>query len=112
VRLFTGIGLQLIQTKALDGLIVALEAQQQHLSSKKTWTRKAYLVTDGEHPLEIEDLDGTIAMMKQKAISLVVVGIDFDDEEFGFIEEEKSHIKVCSVYWPQASLKLMIYCRK
>jgi ATP-dependent DNA helicase 2 subunit 2 len=34
---------------ALDGLIVALQAQEKFLNGKKTWTRKLVLVTDGEN---------------------------------------------------------------
>jgi ATP-dependent DNA helicase 2 subunit 2 len=95
---------------ALDALIVAIETQDDHLASKRTWTRKMVLVTDGENPIEVEDLPETINRINDLDISLTIVyvhsrrrcrifmlfysGIDFDDEEYGYQEEDKSGIKV------------------
>ncbi|KAF8215436.1 SPOC like C-terminal domain-containing protein [Mycena galopus ATCC 62051] len=80
----------------LDALIVAIETQNAYLEKKKTWTRKIVIVTDGENPIEGNDLDATIERIKDLDIGLTVVGIDFDDEEFPYTEEDKSHFKVYS----------------
>ncbi|KAG7450798.1 SPOC domain-like protein [Guyanagaster necrorhizus] len=77
----------------IDCLIVGIETQADHLGSKKTWTRKIILVTDGENPIEIEDWEATVKKLNELDISLTIVGIDFDDEEFPYAEEDKSNIK-------------------
>ncbi|KAF7319822.1 Ku domain-containing protein [Mycena kentingensis (nom. inval.)] len=81
---------------AFDALIVAMEAQQDELKTKRTWTRKIVIVTDADAPIEIDDqLDPIVRKMNEYAISLTVVGIDFDseDEAFPYTEESKSNIK-------------------
>ncbi|KAI0327975.1 SPOC domain-like protein [Cubamyces sp. BRFM 1775] len=75
----------------IDALIVAIETQDRYLGNKKTWTRKIYLVTDGENPIEVEDWEATAKKMNALDTQLVVVGVDFDDETFE--EEDKSKIK-------------------
>ncbi|KAJ7102505.1 SPOC domain-like protein [Mycena belliarum] len=77
----------------LDAVIVAIETQDDHLAAKRTWTRKLVLVTDGENPIEVEDLDETINRINKLGISVTIVGIDFDDEEIPYEEDEKSNIK-------------------
>jgi ATP-dependent DNA helicase 2 subunit 2 len=58
---------------AVDALIVGIETQALYLATKKTWTRKIALVSDGENPIEIEDWDTTVQKMNQLEISLTVV---------------------------------------
>ena len=58
---------------AIDALIVAIETQDQFLGSKKTWTRKIVLLTDGESPIEVEDWEATVKKMNALDISLTVV---------------------------------------
>ncbi|TFK38608.1 hypothetical protein BDQ12DRAFT_683054 [Crucibulum laeve] len=77
----------------IDALIVGIETQSAYLGNKKTWTRKIIMVTDGESPIEIEDWEATVAKMDELAVGLTVVGVDFDDEEFGYEEPDKSTIK-------------------
>ncbi|KAF8214295.1 hypothetical protein K438DRAFT_2149560 [Mycena galopus ATCC 62051] len=89
---------------ALDALIVAIETQNAYLEKKKTWTRKIVIVTDGENPIEGNDLDTTIERIKDLDIGLTVVGIDFDDEEFPYTEEDKSHFKVYLYLSPHSYL--------
>ena len=97
---------------AIDALIVAIETQDRLLEKKKTWTRKIVLLTDVESPMEIGDWEATTSKMNALNISLTVVfvfvfirrplianvafsGVDFDDDDFPFEEENKSEIKVC-----------------
>ncbi|KAI0321008.1 SPOC domain-like protein [Amylostereum chailletii] len=77
----------------IDALVVGIETQHNYLASKKTWTRKMVLLTDGENPIEVEDWETIVEKMKALDILLTVVGIDFDDEEIEFREDDKSHVK-------------------
>ncbi|KDQ54942.1 hypothetical protein JAAARDRAFT_196318 [Jaapia argillacea MUCL 33604] len=77
----------------IDALIVGVETQHRYLSSKKTWTRKMILVTDGENPIEIEDWEAIVKKMNAFDVRLTIIGVDFDDEELPFHEEDKSQIK-------------------
>ncbi|KAJ4485400.1 SPOC domain-like protein [Lentinula aciculospora] len=77
----------------IDALIVAVEAQDKHLGNKKTWTRKVILVTDGEGPIELEDWEATAKKLNELNVALTVVGVDFDDEEFDYVQENKPDFK-------------------
>lgn len=60
---------------AIDALIVGIETQAGYLSSKKTWTRKIVLVTDGENPIEVEDWEATVKKMDALNISLTIMSV-------------------------------------
>ncbi|KAG6333279.1 hypothetical protein ID866_5813 [Astraeus odoratus] len=77
----------------IDALIAGIETQDNYLERKRTWTRKIILVTDGASPIEIEDWEETVKRMVTLQISLTVVGVDFDDAELPYHEEDKSEIK-------------------
>jgi ATP-dependent DNA helicase 2 subunit 2 len=64
--------LALISVSAIDALIVAVETQNVYLASKKTWTRKVVLLTDGENPMEVEDWEATAHKMNQLNVSLTI----------------------------------------
>ncbi|KAL0065660.1 ATP-dependent DNA helicase yku80 [Marasmius tenuissimus] len=78
----------------LDAIIVGLETQSQYLG-KKAWTKKIYLVTDGQGPIELEDWEMTADKMNERDVQMLIAGVDFDqdDEEYRFEEEEKTHEK-------------------
>lgn len=87
---------------ALDALIVAIQTQNNYLAKKK-WTRKIVLLTDAETALEMEtpaqpgglgsDWLDTAAKMNEFNVEFTLVGIDFDDLDFPFEEEDKSDTK-------------------
>ncbi|KIJ21356.1 hypothetical protein PAXINDRAFT_123034 [Paxillus involutus ATCC 200175] len=77
----------------IDALIVGIETQDVYLEKKRTWTRKIVIITDGENPMEIEDWEATVRKMASLNISLTVVGVDFDDDELPYHEEDKSTMK-------------------
>lgn len=52
---------------------MAIETQDRYLQSKKTWTRKIVILTDGENPMEIEDWEATVKKMNALDIGLTVV---------------------------------------
>jgi ATP-dependent DNA helicase 2 subunit 2 len=55
---------------------VGIEAQAQYLATKKTWTRKIVLVTDGENPIEAEDCAMIVQKMDSLNVSLTVVYVN------------------------------------
>ncbi len=50
-----------------------METQAKYLISKKTWTRKMVLLTDGESPIEIEDWEATAGKMNERNIRFAIV---------------------------------------
>ena len=58
---------------AIDALIVGIETQAEYLASKKTWTRKIIIITDGEGPIEVEDWEATVKKMDALDIYLTVM---------------------------------------
>lgn len=60
---------------AIDALIVGVETQNRYLATKKTWTRKAVLLTDGENPIELEDWEATAEKMNTFDVSLSVMQV-------------------------------------
>ncbi|KAF8708422.1 SPOC domain-like protein, partial [Rhizoctonia solani] len=87
----------------INGIIVAIQTQSEYLVRKPSWTRRMVLVTDGETPLEIEDWDATVDKINELAINTTIVsGVDFDDEDFPFVEPDKSPVKrVNENFWAQ-----------
>ncbi|POS88201.1 hypothetical protein EPUL_000345, partial [Erysiphe pulchra] len=55
--------------------------------------RKIVLLTDGQGLIDSEGSEEIIKKINESDIELVVIGIDFDDPDFGFKEEEKSFLK-------------------
>ncbi|CAE6491403.1 unnamed protein product [Rhizoctonia solani] len=86
----------------INGIIVAIQTQSEYLIKKPSWTRRMVLVTDGETPLEIEDWEATVDKINELAINTTIIGVDFDDEDFPFIEPDKSPVKrVNENFWTQ-----------
>ena len=54
---------------------MAIEAQDQFLEKKTTWTRKIVILTDGENPMEVEDWEATVKKMSALNIGLTVVSV-------------------------------------
>ncbi|CAE6456567.1 unnamed protein product [Rhizoctonia solani] len=84
----------------INGMIVAIQTQSEYLIRKPSWTRRMVLVTDGETPLEIEDWEATVDKINELAINTTIIGVDFDDEDFPFIEPDKSP-RVNENFWKQ-----------
>ncbi|OTB17870.1 hypothetical protein K445DRAFT_315609 [Daldinia sp. EC12] len=77
---------------SISAIIVAVEMIEK-FTKKLKYKRRIILVTDGEGPVDPDDLDDISAKIKSCGIELVVLGVDFDDPEFGFKEEDKSSQK-------------------
>ncbi|KDN39318.1 SPOC domain-like protein [Tilletiaria anomala UBC 951] len=69
---------------ALDALVVAitsiLDKQHSGIGSEQrtTWSRLIYLITDGRSHLHLQDVDQIRDKLRQEAIAVRVMGVDFD----------------------------------
>lgn len=77
---------------ALSAVILAVDMMIKHCRDLK-YIKRIYLVTNGTGPLDPDDIEPTAAQIVQSRIELTVLGVDFDDPEYGFKEENKSHQK-------------------
>ncbi|KAF9073952.1 SPOC like C-terminal domain-containing protein [Rhodocollybia butyracea] len=78
-----------LDADAVDAIIVAIQMQGAYLKRKKGWTRKIFLVTNGKGFFANEDWESTVDKLNELKIELTVVGVDFDDDEFGVIQKDK-----------------------
>ncbi|TRX94515.1 hypothetical protein FHL15_004670 [Xylaria flabelliformis] len=76
----------------ISAVVLAIEMIEK-LTKKLKYNRRIILVTDGEAPMDSSDIDDIAEKLKRSAIQLIVLGVDFDDADFGFKEEDKSSIK-------------------
>lgn len=76
----------------ISAIVVAIEMIEK-FTKKLKYNRKIILVTDGEAPMDSSDIDDIAEKAKSSGIQLTVLGVDFDDAEFGFKEEDKSSVK-------------------
>lgn len=77
---------------ALSAVILAVDMMIKHCRDLK-YIKRIYLVTNGTGPLDPDDIEPTAAQIVLSKIELTVLGVDFDDPEYGFKEENKSHQK-------------------
>ena len=98
--------LAIIQPSNTDGgddvsaLILAINMIIKHCKQLK-WKRKIVLVTNGTGPIDT-DLENAKEIVKKICsddIELVVLGVDFDDAEYGYKEEGKSQPKAFYEMW-------------
>jgi ATP-dependent DNA helicase 2 subunit 2 len=88
---------------ALSGVIIGVDMIMQHCRHLK-YKKKIVLVTNGTGNMDDDDIENTAAEIKKNDIELVVLGVDFDDAEFGFKEEDKHPIKAKN----EASLRRLV----
>ena len=77
---------------ALSAVIIAVDMIMKHCKRLK-FKKKIVLVTNGTGPIDDDDIESVSKEIKDNDIELVVLGIDFDDAEYGFKEEDKSRDK-------------------
>ncbi|KAI9166682.1 ATP-dependent DNA helicase II subunit [Paramyrothecium foliicola] len=77
---------------AISAIVVAVDMIDT-FTKKLKWTRKIVLVTDGQGPVDSDGLGDIAKKMNDSNIQLTVLGVDFDDAEYGYKEEDKSHTK-------------------
>jgi ATP-dependent DNA helicase 2 subunit 2 len=78
----------------LSALILALHMTTEHCKRLK-YIKNIYLITNGRSPIEIDDttIPQVVSKLKEENVSLNVIGVDFDDENFGFVETNKDEEK-------------------
>ncbi|KAF2209263.1 hypothetical protein CERZMDRAFT_113966 [Cercospora zeae-maydis SCOH1-5] len=77
---------------AIDALVIAVQMISE-TCRKLQYLRKIVLITDGCGPLEVDMLPEIKEKILEDKIELIVLGIDFDDPEYGYKEEEKPAAK-------------------
>ncbi|KIW91049.1 uncharacterized protein Z519_07943 [Cladophialophora bantiana CBS 173.52] len=77
----------------LSAIIIAVDMMMRHCRHLK-YKKKIVVVTNatGSH-IDDDDIESTAEQFKTNNIELVVLGVDFDDPEYGFKEEEKPQLK-------------------
>ncbi|KAE8375654.1 SPOC like C-terminal domain-containing protein [Aspergillus bertholletiae] len=73
---------------AISAIILAIQMIITHCKKLK-YRRKIVLVTNGQGRMSDENLDEIVKKVKGDNIELVIMGIDFDDPEYGYKEEDK-----------------------
>lgn len=76
----------------VSAIIVAIQMISRQCRKLK-YTRRIVVVTDARTQVETEDLGQITSKLKEDDIELVILGVDFDDAEFGFKEEDKDPVK-------------------
>ncbi|KAH6850278.1 ATP-dependent DNA helicase II subunit 2 [Chaetomium sp. MPI-CAGE-AT-0009] len=74
---------------AISGIVVAL-SMIEVFTKKLKYNRRIILVTNGESPIDDESLEDVANRLNDSNIELIVIGVDFDDPDYGFKEEDKS----------------------
>ena len=77
---------------AVSGLVVAIQ-MITNTCKKLQYLRKIVLVTDARAPMQADDLSEITSKIKADNIELVILGVDFDDPDYGFKEENKDAMK-------------------
>jgi ATP-dependent DNA helicase 2 subunit 2 len=88
----------------LSALAVAIQMIDSATSNKAgkplKYTRRVIIVTDGRGQMDTSDLE-QIAMKIKDAdapVEILLLGVDFDDPDYGFKEEDKDAHKVRSLF--------------
>lgn len=77
---------------AISALVIAIQ-MIINTCKKLKYIRKIVLVTDARAPMEAGDLREITKKLKEDNMELMVLGVDFDDAEYGFKEEGKDSTK-------------------
>ncbi|EWC44041.1 hypothetical protein DRE_01393 [Drechslerella stenobrocha 248] len=87
--------LQPSHTDAGDGisaLVIAMDIIEKYCKKLK-YIRNIVFLTNGTGVYDFDGIDDIAKQIKGQGIKLTVLGIDFDDEDFGFQEENKDSNK-------------------
>lgn len=78
---------------AVSAIVVAIDLVDNAAPQRLKYKRKIVLVTDGQGPIDEDSLEEIWARINELNIELTVVGVDFDDPDYGFKEEDKTRVK-------------------
>lgn len=77
-----------VEGDGISAIILAIQMIIQQCKKLK-YIRKIVLVTNGRGPMDTSMLEEIVKKIQADNIELVVLGVDFDDAEYGFKEESK-----------------------
>ncbi|KAK2861187.1 ATP-dependent DNA helicase II subunit 2 [Arthroderma sp. PD_2] len=77
---------------AISSIILAVDMIIKYCKKLK-YKRKIVLVTNGKGAMDPDGMDDIASKVNEEGIELVVLGVDFDDLDFGFKEEDKDAFK-------------------
>ena len=81
------------QGDGISAIVIAIQMIVKYCKKLK-YTRNIYLVTNSTGLFDPDGIEEIVAQIKNEEINLTILGVDFDDEEFGFKEEDKDEQKV------------------
>ncbi|KAJ4292328.1 ATP-dependent DNA helicase yku80 [Collariella sp. IMI 366227] len=77
---------------AISAIVVALSMIEK-FTKKLKYNRRIILVTNAESPIEDDALGDVAQRLNNSGVELIIIGVDFDDRDYGFKEEDKSRAK-------------------
>jgi len=80
---------------AISAIVIAIQMIAKYCKKLK-YTRRIVLVTNGRGSLDTEDLSQITDKIKEDGMELVIVGVDFDDLDYGFKEDNKDDEKAAN----------------
>ena len=90
---------------AISAVVIALEMISKY-TKKLKYKRQIVLVTNGRGSIDADadDISAITSKAKSDQVELVVLGVDFDDPDYGFKEEDKDDTKATN----EATLKTLV----
>ncbi|KAG6251553.1 hypothetical protein E4U23_000520 [Claviceps purpurea] len=79
---------QTLAGDAISAIVVAIDMMDT-FTKKLKWIRRIVLVTNGQGVMDADDIEDIARKMNDSKIQLTILGVDFDDFEYGFKEEDK-----------------------
>ncbi|TQW10412.1 Ku family DNA helicase [Cordyceps javanica] len=80
---------------AISAIVVAVDMIDT-FTKKLKWNRKIVMITDAQSGIDPDDIGEIAHKINDSNIHLTVLGVDFDDPEYGFKEEDKSSTKAAN----------------
>ncbi|KAF7551605.1 hypothetical protein G7046_g7676 [Stylonectria norvegica] len=77
---------------AISAIVIAVDMIDT-FTKKLKFNRKIVLITDGQGPIDGDDISEITKKINDSNIQLTILGVDFDDPEYGFKEEDKPEQK-------------------
>jgi ATP-dependent DNA helicase 2 subunit 2 len=76
----------------ISAIIIAIQMIMTHCRKLK-YKKNIVFVTNGTGDFDTDDIENIVNGIKDENINLTVLGVDFDDQEYGFKEKDKSGSK-------------------
>ncbi|EHA53989.1 hypothetical protein MCOR27_006885 [Pyricularia oryzae] len=89
---------KLVPSSTSDGdvvsaIVVAIAMIDEAAPQRLKYKRKIVLVTDGQGAIDGDDVGDIARRINELNIEITIIGVDFDDPEYPFKEEDKSQLK-------------------